>query len=176
MLITWRWLNVIYTLYDKTEVYLPVDNKKNCLVLQFNSSGWAFDYMMTVLNTVDCLDIHSLLNNGSVSKLQTPFTTQRNRAKSFMENSAMARLRLLRGLGPADPQNILKRDTWVLKTENGLSCAHNSGCAHNFGWLGYSQQLYFSLALVNQKKTGRLLLFILYSQARCVWLTGELLQ
>ena len=61
--------------------------------------------MMTVFNTVDCLDIHSLLNNGSVSKLQTPFTTQRNRAKSFMENSAMARLRLLRGLGPADPQN-----------------------------------------------------------------------
>ena len=132
------------------------DNKENCLVLQFNSSGWAFfnafDCMMTVFNTVECLDIHSLLNNGSVSKLQTPFTTQRIWAKAFMENSAMARLRLLRGLRPADPQNILKRDTWVLKTENELCCAHNSGCAHNFGWLGYSQQLYFSLALVNQKK------------------------
>ena len=137
------------------------DNKKNCLVLQFNSSGWAFlnafDYMMTVFNTVDCLDIHSLLNNGSVSKLQTPFTRQRNRAKSFMENSAMARLRLLRGLGPADPQNILKRDTWVLKTENGLSCAYNSGCAHNI----HSSFILVWLSLIRKKWATTFIYFIL---------------
>ena len=36
-----------------------------------------------------------------------------NRAKLFTENSAMARIRdTLRGWGPADPQYILKRDSW----------------------------------------------------------------
>ena len=49
-----------------------------------------------------------LFNNRSVSKLH-----HINRAKLFTENSAMARIRdILRGWGPADPGNILKRDSW----------------------------------------------------------------
>ena len=43
-----------------------------------------------------------------------------NRAKPSMENSAIARLQdILRVWEPADPRNMLKRDSWFHKTENG---------------------------------------------------------
>ena len=42
--------------------------------------------------------------------------------KIFKENSAVARLRedILRVWGPGDPPNILKRESWIHKTENSV--------------------------------------------------------
>ena len=74
------------------------------LLLSFGSSiSLEFDLPPRMMSQHTRCPNKGLFNNRSVSKLQTPFT----------ENSAMARIRdILRGWGPADPQNILKRDSW----------------------------------------------------------------
>ena len=65
---------------------------------------------------------HGLLNN-QISKQVSNTLHHMNSAKTFTENSAMARLRdILRGLGPAAPEMCLSEIHGFTKLRMGLSC------------------------------------------------------
>ena len=67
---------------------------------------------------------HGLLNNQISKQVSnTLHHMNRARAKTFTENSAMARLRdILRGLGPAAPEMCLSKIHGFTKLRMGLSC------------------------------------------------------
>ena len=64
------------------------------------------------------MNVVCLLNDTSVSKGSNTLHHM-NQAKHFTENSVMTRFGdMVRGLGPANPQNILKQHLEYHKTEN----------------------------------------------------------
>ena len=106
-----------------------------------------------------------LLNNRSVSKLQTPFTswTERNLSQKFLPWLGWGIS--LGGKCQVTPPNILKRDSWIHKTENGTHALPQYG-------LSISQSYHvdtFSFSRVYNEYSGGLQALLKVLHMRRIW-------